>query len=460
VNTWILLQIAFNILFALAFFVFWSRLKRPPQDDPRLSRGLQLLQTKISVLEDLSERTEVQVKQLTTLLEHKGRELQQKIQESAVQIHRIDQSMQKSLEVAEIFQDKIPHEEIIERQNSVKYLRAARLAHQGLSVDDIVNEVGLPKSEVEFITKVNRDQLMFDSDQLPEWAKEKELQMALEGNVQGGEGPLIEMNDGGSPHQTEIELGKVFEASNTEFASLKEVDKEFKQACRDFEHQQEKLNRVEERPKKIVQAAESLTASLVDRASDSIHKATEALHKTSGTLKDQLRDHIVEKAERALGEGKVSSDQSLEESQPFLAPSPQEASQSEGQKESQFYADQGGEMVEARDTDGVDLVNQELGEMSFLKEALEASREDKPSLEGGGGKGDRGSDGRPHFVLSKSIAESEDSSALTARPGSESHLVPHSYLKETLNHNRAEDKKVEETQVKKVIFPRVDQDTV
>src|SRR3974390_2342837 len=97
----------------------WLRLKRPPQDDPRLSRGLQLLQSKITVLEDLSDRTDAQVKQLTQILDQKTRYIQDKIVQAEQQILRVDQSMQKSLEVAEIFQDKIPHEEVVERKRTV-----------------------------------------------------------------------------------------------------------------------------------------------------------------------------------------------------------------------------------------------------------------------------------------------------------------------------------------------------
>src|SRR5580658_8548336 len=115
----------------VGFVAVWMRLRRPPQDDPRMSRGLQLLQTKITILEDLSDRTESQVKQLTALLDQKTRLLQNKVLDAEQQILKIDHSMNKSLEVAEIFQDKIPHQEILERQRTVDYVKAARLAHSG-----------------------------------------------------------------------------------------------------------------------------------------------------------------------------------------------------------------------------------------------------------------------------------------------------------------------------------------
>jgi hypothetical protein len=170
-GTWALIQVVFDIFAALGIFLIVMRLSRAPKDDPRLSRGLQLLQSKISVLEDLSDRTEQQVSQLTNLLELKAKEVQAKIQLADQHVHEIRVAMDRSLEVAKIFQDKIPHAEIIERQNTIKYVQAARLAHQGASVDEIASKVELPKGEIEFIAKVNRDRLMFNEETLPEWAR-------------------------------------------------------------------------------------------------------------------------------------------------------------------------------------------------------------------------------------------------------------------------------------------------
>jgi hypothetical protein len=169
-SIWTLLQIVFNLAVLANVAALWMRMRRPPQDDPRLSRGLQLLQTKITVLEDLSDRTDAQVKQLTGLLDQKNRMLQNKILEAEQQVLKIDHSMHKSMEVAEIFQDKIPHQEILERQRTVEYVKAARMANSGLSVDEISAAVHLPREQVELIAKFNREQLMFDESALPEWA--------------------------------------------------------------------------------------------------------------------------------------------------------------------------------------------------------------------------------------------------------------------------------------------------
>ncbi len=175
---WGLVQLFINlVLFASAGFL-WVKLHRPAKDDPRLSRGLQLLQSKISVLEDLSDRTETQVTQLTTLMEQKCRDIQNTIFQAEKQIQKIEAATEKSLEVAKIFQDKIPHQEIIERQNTLKYIKAARMAHQGSSIDEIVGAVDLSRGEIEFIAKVNREQLQFSEEDLPEWAKEESGEMA------------------------------------------------------------------------------------------------------------------------------------------------------------------------------------------------------------------------------------------------------------------------------------------
>jgi cell division septum initiation protein DivIVA len=171
VTTWTLIQIVFDIFFALGVFVIVMRLNRAPKDDPRLSRGLQLLQSKIAVLEDLSDRTDAQVQQLMSMIEQKSREVQAKIHQAEQTVNEIRVSTERSLDVAKIFQDKIPHQEIIERQNTIKYVTAARLAHQGVAVDEILNHVDLPKGEIEFIASVNRDRLMFNEDQLPDWAR-------------------------------------------------------------------------------------------------------------------------------------------------------------------------------------------------------------------------------------------------------------------------------------------------
>ena len=150
---WVLLQILVNLVLLAGLAAVWVRLSRPQKDDPRLSKGLQLLQSKIAVLEDLSDRTEVQVQQLTALMEQKVREIQDRIHAADKHMQKLEESRQKSMEVAKIFQDRIPHTEILERQNTIKYVKAAKMAHQGMSVDEIASQVDLSRGEIEFILK-------------------------------------------------------------------------------------------------------------------------------------------------------------------------------------------------------------------------------------------------------------------------------------------------------------------
>lgn len=234
---WVLLQCLLNLILLAGVVGLWIRLQRPPKDDPRLSKGLQLLQSKISILEDLSDRTETQVGQLTSLLEQKVKDIQNKIQSADKQLARIDQSMQKSLEVAKIFQDRIPHEEIVERQNTIKYVKAARMAHQGMGVEEIATECPeLSRGEIEFIAKVNRDQLMFCEDSLPEWANseipEEEFSVSsLNDNTKSMKTPLQRDN---AP-----DFSTVFEVPKADQDALKKLGDAFKAACNEVKEKEE-----------------------------------------------------------------------------------------------------------------------------------------------------------------------------------------------------------------------------
>ncbi|MGE3972909.1 MAG: DUF2802 domain-containing protein [Bdellovibrionales bacterium] len=171
-SAWLIFfQMVVNIGLLLGLFLIWARTTRPPKEDARLSKGLQLLQSKISILEDLSDRTDVQVRQLTALLASKVVEVQQKINESDRQIVAIEKSMEKSLEVSKIFQDKIPHREIIERENSYKYIEAARMAHKGVTADQISQQLAIPQAEAQIIVNMNRDRLIVSDSEIPPWAQ-------------------------------------------------------------------------------------------------------------------------------------------------------------------------------------------------------------------------------------------------------------------------------------------------
>lgn len=167
-----LILVIFQVVSVAAIATLWVKINKiQNQEDQRLSKGLQLLQSKLAVLEDLSDRTEVQVNQLVAILEGKIRDIQSKLIDADKVIMKVEQNIAKSLEVANIFQDKIPHQEILERQYTKKYVKAAQLAHGGLSIDEIAQVVDLTRGEIELIVKLNREKLQFDLTELPEWAK-------------------------------------------------------------------------------------------------------------------------------------------------------------------------------------------------------------------------------------------------------------------------------------------------
>lgn len=265
-SVWSLLQIIFDLSVFAGIVALWLRLRRPPQDDPRLSRGLQLLQTKITVLEDLSDRTDSQVKQLSSLLDQKTRMLQNKVLEAEQQILKIDHSMSKSLEVAEIFQDKIPHHEIVERQRTVEYVRAARMAHSGMSLEEIAKKVSMPREQLELIVKFNREQLMFDESALPEWATRE-----AEGDPSFA---LSDMNFlGQSDDQPPRHLGDVAK-----------IEKDFRSAIAQVKEQEATAARPSIMDSKV---AETLRATVVGGV-EGMQPAVMSLKATAQTFREKL----------------------------------------------------------------------------------------------------------------------------------------------------------------------------
>ncbi len=273
-STWVLAAIVLQIFTVLSVAILWIRQSRPAKEDPRLSRGLQLLQSKIAVLEDLSDRTENQVRQLTQILDERAKGLQTKILNAEEMVMKIEHSMRKSLDVAEIFQDKIPHEEIIGRNQTQRYVTAAKLAHDGLTVDEIVAQVGLPKSEVEFIAKVNRDELTFDPSLLPEWAKPREA--SAQANVA----------------TKSIEYA-FQQTQGPDLTSLHKIEEDFKQSVREAEaferREAEKIRQAEERMAAFKQTASRMTQNLVHSAESIVRQSGEILKTASERAEPVIR---------------------------------------------------------------------------------------------------------------------------------------------------------------------------
>ena len=170
-NIWLLLLTFFNIvlLAGLSFSLFLR--VREKKEDQRLTKGLQLLQNKISILEDLSDKTDHQVRKLIHILDQKTGEVRQVMATSDEQIHQIEAMLNKGLEISKIFHEQIPQGEMHSRQKTNLYVTAAKMAHQGYNMEQILAQVDLTPAEIQMIIKVNKDNLQFAEDQLPTWAQ-------------------------------------------------------------------------------------------------------------------------------------------------------------------------------------------------------------------------------------------------------------------------------------------------
>lgn len=166
---WSLLQVLIDVAVMLGLGILWYRFKRPAAEDPRLSRGLQLLQSKIAVLEDLSDRTDHQVKTLSHLLDQKSMMLQGQMMESENQVRKIEQTIEKNKFSLDELVSEMNPKVAIERDDTAKYVQAAQLAHSGASLENLQQEVELPREQLELISKMNKKQLMYDQEQLPSW---------------------------------------------------------------------------------------------------------------------------------------------------------------------------------------------------------------------------------------------------------------------------------------------------
>lgn len=162
-SIWVLLQILFDVFVIAGVSVCLIKVFKSKEDDPRLTQGLRLLQSKISILEDLSDHTENQVKQLMHMLDKKLHDVRGTIQVVNQHIGEVDKSIEKSRRVAEQIQNEISTDQIVEKKLENKYIQAAQLAHKGHSVEEIVKALNLPKAEVELIAKINKKKCVYEN---------------------------------------------------------------------------------------------------------------------------------------------------------------------------------------------------------------------------------------------------------------------------------------------------------
>ncbi len=175
-NYWLLCLSLLNILL-IAFIAFNHLSKNKNKiEDQRLTKGLQLLQNKISILQDLSDKTDEQVRKWVHLIEIKAQDVQSQLIKSDEKIIQIESALSKALDVSKIFYEQVPHAEMVERQKTGKYVQAAKLANQGFSTDQISQKIDLSTAEIEMIIKMNREELQFAEESLPAWVQAASMQ--------------------------------------------------------------------------------------------------------------------------------------------------------------------------------------------------------------------------------------------------------------------------------------------
>ena len=210
VNFWLLTLTLVNLLL-ITFIVFnWFIRSKEHHEDQRLTKGLQLLQNKISILQDLSDKSDEQVRRWVHLIEQKSADVQSKLIQSDEKVEQIESVLSKALDVSKIFYDQVPHAEIIERQKTNKYVQAAKLANQGFTSDQISLKVDLNLAEIEMIVKMNKEKLQFSEENLPAWIQD----MNSEGNS-GNNDKQPALAQQMTTHQAEIaEFGQQLKKMN------------------------------------------------------------------------------------------------------------------------------------------------------------------------------------------------------------------------------------------------------
>lgn len=155
------------ILLAGLSFSLFLRVKEK-KEDIKLTKGLQLLQNKLSILQDLSDRTDEQVQKVVHLLDQKTQEMRALIKESDLMMDELTIMAEKSVNQRTTEKS----EPATDNSKAAIIVKAAQLAHAGASLEQIRQETQLSPSEIQMIMAVNKNQLQFAADQLPAWLKQ------------------------------------------------------------------------------------------------------------------------------------------------------------------------------------------------------------------------------------------------------------------------------------------------
>jgi hypothetical protein len=147
-------------LFIAFIGLLWSRLKHLIGDEGRLKHGLQILQTKISILEDLGRRVDEQGQQMIQILDYKRNAIESLLAKADSTIQNMENQTILATTDSEV---------LLERENAIKFTKAALLANKGVPPREIAQKLGLGLQECELIYSLNSHTLQFNLDELPGW---------------------------------------------------------------------------------------------------------------------------------------------------------------------------------------------------------------------------------------------------------------------------------------------------
>ncbi|MBC7458908.1 MAG: DUF2802 domain-containing protein [Bdellovibrionaceae bacterium] len=183
-NYWLLTLSLMNVLLFSFILFSWVTKNKGKVEDQRLTKGLQLLQNKISILQDLSDKSDEQVRRWVHLIEQKSHEVQNQLTLSDDKIIQIESALSKALDVSKIFYEQVPHAEMADRQKTSKYVQAAKLANQGFTTEQICQKIDLSPAEIEMISKMNREHLQFSEESLPAWVQDPTAELSADQRLQ------------------------------------------------------------------------------------------------------------------------------------------------------------------------------------------------------------------------------------------------------------------------------------
>ncbi len=165
---WIALAALFTFQLA-CFTIIYIRVNKRPAENNRFREGLQMIEGKLNALQDFLEYVDGQVQKMQELISVKSQQLDSQLHNLDQENQKIDNSLLRAKETLDLFQERIPHEEFLDRKNSIKYVKAARMAHQGMSLSEIAKQIDIPMNELELICKLNKESLMITGEDLPDW---------------------------------------------------------------------------------------------------------------------------------------------------------------------------------------------------------------------------------------------------------------------------------------------------